>query len=297
VLSRATRAQAVAAADAELQRDAYVASTRPGPATVFVSQARQRKHSHASLATRLLTRPQAQPPDTLLCPICADVLRGAPAFVTTAALRRCTKADASRLIAEPLLFAGCHHAFCADCLATPTGRGTGRCPMPACAPRGPAVPDKSVPDAESDAMRAQRVAALRIFCQARPSRAACAAPCAEAGRRGAQFAVVPTAEGEGWAFDAAGCRAQVALGRREAHEASAFRVTSAHERQRGMSKRIHPLPGCSLARVRCGLRDDTDAAAPSACPAVVRSSAADAHRRTCPFRMVRIWLHVFCLLI
>jgi len=45
--------------------------------------------------------------------------------------------------------------------------------------------------------------------------------------------------------------------------------------------------GCPLARVRCGLVDSTDAAAGSACPAVVRASALDAHRRACPFRTVR----------
>ena len=41
-VARSPRAalQAVAAADAELQRESYVASTRPGPATVFVSQVR-----------------------------------------------------------------------------------------------------------------------------------------------------------------------------------------------------------------------------------------------------------------
>ena len=105
---------------------------------------------------------------------------------------RCSCCDA-----EPRLFP-CHHAFCADCLATPTGRGTGGCPMPGCAPRGAVAADKAGPaEAAPDALRAQRVAALRIFCQ---------------------FAVVPSPGGAGWAFDAAGCRAQVSLGRREAHE-------------------------------------------------------------------------------
>ena len=41
--------------------------------------------------------------------------------------------------------------------------------MPGCAPRGAAAADKSGPDAASDALKAQRVASLRIFCQARPS--------------------------------------------------------------------------------------------------------------------------------
>ena len=70
--------------------------------------------------------------------------------------------------------------------------------MPGCAPRGAVAADKNGPaEAAADALRAQRVAALRIFCQ---------------------FAVVPLPDGAGWAFDAAGCRAQVSLGRREAHE-------------------------------------------------------------------------------
>lgn len=97
--------------------------------------------------------------------------------------------------------------------------------MPACldAQSANTVADKSAPDAEADAMRAQRVAALRIFCQARPSRGSRALlPRLRRCVALLQFAVVPSVDGAGWAFDHAGCRAQVSLGRREAHENSAF---------------------------------------------------------------------------
>ncbi len=79
---------------------------------------------------------------------------------------RCATHVCSVVATAPLLFR-CGHAACAACLATPTGRGTGACPLRGCEPAGVAEPDKSAPDAAPDALRAQRVAALRIFCQVR----------------------------------------------------------------------------------------------------------------------------------
>jgi hypothetical protein len=68
--------------------------------------------------------------------------------------------------AEPLLLL-CGHAFCAACLATPTGRGTGGCPLPRCDKRRLPPANKTGPDAATpDVIRTQRLAALPIFCQA-----------------------------------------------------------------------------------------------------------------------------------
>jgi hypothetical protein len=136
-------------------------------------------------------------------------------------------ARAFRPSPEPTLLP-CGHAFCADCLATPTGRGTGGCPLPRCDKRRPPPANKTGPDAATpDVIRTHRIATLRVFCQVRTCTHThipqlCAEPDVARLWR-VQFAVTPQAHGVGYAFDAAGCRAHLALGRRAAHESGAWR--------------------------------------------------------------------------
>ena len=132
---------------------------------------------------RLLTRPHAQPPETLLCPICADVLRGAHAFVTSAG---------PPLGRESLTLPALMQSRCclraATTLSAPTAWPRPPAAAPAAAPCRPARPP--APPCPTRAYRTPKAtrcapnASLRCASSARRAPpAALALPRAEARRR------------------------------------------------------------------------------------------------------------------
>ena len=257
-----------------------MASTRPGPATVFVSQARW----HAPFAHR---------PCSLLTARAAARDAAVPHL-----RRRLTRCAALRRPCSPLMSE-------ADALRTLKRMAQSRCCFPATTPSAPTAwprPPGAAPAAapcraaRRAARRAQTSAALMM-----PQATHCGR---SAWRRCASFASSrwcprPTARAGPSTPRAAArrCRSGGARRTKNVRPIIDYKLITApysHKLTHELHLRSLWRAGCPLARVRCGLVDCTDAAAGSACPAVVRAAALDQHRRACPFRTVRNALLCCC---